>query len=73
MEMLKTAVEYKQDWDRVLAVCIRSGATAPEPVPHPDDVIIDFETGEVRFDGPIDEEQKAACETRRTCIKLSIT
>ena len=37
----------------------------PEPVPHPDDVIIDIETGDVRFDGPVDEEQKAAQEWLR--------
>jgi hypothetical protein len=65
MEMLKTAVEYKQHWGQVLAAHARSGATWPEPVPHPDDVIIDYETGEVRFDGPIDEEQKAAQEWLR--------
>src|SRR3977135_3114470 len=65
MELFATAVEYKQDCSRVLAACARSGATVPEPVPHPDDVIIDFETGEVRFDGPIDEEQKAAQEWLR--------
>jgi hypothetical protein len=60
MEVLKTAVVYKDHWDRVLAERARSGATGPEPVPHPDDVIIDSETGEVRYDGPVNEEQKAA-------------
>jgi hypothetical protein len=64
MEMLKTAVEYKH-WGRVLAARARSGATGPEPVPHPDDVLIDYETGEVRFDGPVDEEQRAAQEWLR--------
>ncbi|MGI8568237.1 MAG: hypothetical protein ACR2KT_03755 [Methylocella sp.] len=58
--MLETAVVYKEHWGRVLAERARSGATGPEPVPHPDDVIIDPETGEVRFDGPVEEEQKAA-------------
>ncbi len=51
---------YKDHWGRVLAERARSGATGPEPVPHPDDVIIDSETGEVRYDGPVEEEQKAA-------------
>jgi hypothetical protein len=60
MEMLETAVVYKDHWGRVLADRARSGATGPEPVPHPDDVIIDSETGEVRYDGPVNEEQKAA-------------
>jgi hypothetical protein len=65
MEMLKTAVEYKENWGPVLAARARNGTTGPVPVPHPDDVIIDFETGEVRFDGPVDEEQKAAQEWLR--------
>jgi hypothetical protein len=60
MEILEPAVVYKDHWSRVLAERARSGATGPEPVPHPDDVIIDSETGEVRYDGPVNEEQKAA-------------
>jgi hypothetical protein len=65
MEMLEYAVVYKDHWGRVLAERARSGATGPEPVPHPDDVIIDSETGEVRYDGPVNEEQKAAEEWLR--------
>jgi Family of unknown function (DUF5681) len=64
-ELLKAAIEYKDNWYRVLAERARTGATGPEPVPHPDDVIIDYETRKVRFDGPIDEEQKAAQEWLR--------
>jgi hypothetical protein len=60
MEMLETAVVYKDHWGRILAERARSGATGPEPVPHPDDVIIDSKTGEVRYDGSVNEEQKAA-------------
>jgi hypothetical protein len=65
MERLKTAIEYKEYWGPILAERARTGATGPEPVPHPDDVLIDYETGEVRFDGPIDEEQKGAHEWLR--------
>jgi hypothetical protein len=43
---------------RLLAERARNGTTGPEPVPHPDDVIIDYNTGEVRIDGPFTEEQK---------------
>jgi hypothetical protein len=60
MEMFNVAVQYKQHWHRVLAERARAGVTGPEPVPHPDDVIIDDITGEVRFTGPIMEEQKQA-------------
>ena len=59
-ELFKIAIEYKEHWGRVLAERARNGTTGPEPVPHPDDVIIDYETLEVRFDGPVDEEQQAA-------------
>jgi uncharacterized protein DUF5681 len=48
MELFTFAVEYKERWGRVLAERARKGTTGPEPVPHPDDVIIDYDTGEVR-------------------------
>ncbi len=60
MELLKTAVDYKEHWHHVLAERARKGTTGPEPVPHPDDVIIDYETGKIRIDGPVEEEQKEA-------------
>ena len=66
MELLKNAVDYKEHWHHVLAERARKGTTGPEPVPHPDDVIIDYDIGEVRFDGPVDEEQKAAQNRVRT-------
>ena len=65
MELFATAVEYKQHWGPVLAERARSGASGPEPVPHPDDVIIDFKRGEVRIDGPVSEQEKAAQEWLR--------
>jgi hypothetical protein len=57
-ELLMVAIEYKENWGRVLADRVRSGATGPVPVPHPDDVNIDYATGEVRIDGPVDEKAK---------------
>lgn len=65
MEMMKAAVEYKHQWVEELAERSRTGATGPEPYPHPDDVIIDPKTGEVRFEGPASEEQHAAQESSR--------
>jgi hypothetical protein len=43
MEFLKAAVDYKKHWHQVLAERARTGTTGPEPVPHPDDVLIDYE------------------------------
>jgi hypothetical protein len=65
MELLKIAIDYKEHWHHVLAERARKGTTGPEPVPHPDDVIIDSETGEVRIDGPVMEEQKEARDQLR--------
>jgi len=45
-QLLKTAIDYKEHWHHVLAERARKGTTGPEPVPHPDEVIIDYETGE---------------------------
>jgi hypothetical protein len=65
MELFATAVEYKAHWGRVLTERARSGATGPEPIPHPGDVIIDSKRGEVRFDGPVSEREWMAGERLR--------
>ena len=65
MELLKAAVDYKEHWHHVLAERAREGTTGPEPVPHPDDVLIDYETGNIRIDGPVMEDQKQARDQLR--------
>lgn len=30
----------------------------PDPIPHPEDIVIDLHTGHVRTDGPLDEREK---------------
>ena len=59
-QLLKTAIDYKEHRHHVLAERARKGTTGPEPVPHPDEVIIDYETGEIRIDGPVMQEQREA-------------
>jgi hypothetical protein len=56
----KAAVAYKERWHHILAERARNGTTGREPVPHPDEVIIDLQTGEVRIEGPVLQEQKEA-------------
>jgi Family of unknown function (DUF5681) len=58
-EWLQTAIEYKADWELELQRRAYLGLTGPEPLPHPDDIVIDFATGEVIIKGPITKEQKA--------------
>jgi hypothetical protein len=65
MELLKAAVEYKEHWGPILAERARNGTTGPEPVPHPDDLIIDYGNGGVRIDGPVMYEQKEAQDQLR--------
>ena len=56
---LAGAIEYKVDWERELDRRRRFGHTGPEPLPHPDDIIIDMRTGEVVIQGPMTKEDKA--------------
>jgi len=65
MELYTAAVEYKEHWHQILAERARTGTTGPEPGPHPDDIIIDPKTGEIRIDGPVVEQDKAAQEALR--------
>jgi hypothetical protein len=62
MELLKAAFDYKEYNTRVLDERERLGISGPEPVPHPDDVNINYGTGEFRIDGPPSPELKEAWE-----------
>ena len=57
---LQSAIEYKLDWEEELERRARLGVTGlPEPLPHPDDIIVDTRTDRVTINGPITKEQKA--------------
>ena len=58
-EFLENAIEYKRDWDRELERHRQLGIQSPDPIPHPDDVIIDMKTGQVKIIGPMTKEDKA--------------
>jgi Family of unknown function (DUF5681) len=62
-EWLKTAIDYKIEWDRELARRKRFGITdAPPPLPHPDHVVIDIRAGTARIIGPATREELAEHE-----------
>lgn len=62
-EWLKTAIDYKIEWDRELARRERFGITdAPPPLPHPDHVVIDLRAGTARIVGPATREEQAEYE-----------
>ncbi len=70
-EWLKTAINYKAEWDEELARRKRFGIEAPPPLPHPDDIIIDMNTGSVRIKGPMTKEDKVRWDQLRD-LKVSI-
>ena len=57
-ELLQEAVQYKEKWEGEIERCRKQGLPEPEPVPHPDDVVINRSTGVVEFHGPVMAEEK---------------
>lgn len=62
--ILENAFEYKQQWTAELERRSRLGIVEPDPIPHPDDIIIDLRSGHVRTDGPLDEVEKRSWDER---------
>ncbi len=58
-EWLDVATTYKVEWDRELERRQRLGIVAPDPLPHPDHIVINYRTGEVAIKGPMTKEEKA--------------
>src|SRR5690606_15759222 len=61
---MENAFEYKQQWTAELERRRRLGIDEPDPIPHPDDIIIDMRTGHVRTDGPLDAREKREWDER---------
>ncbi|MEL7347301.1 MAG: DUF5681 domain-containing protein [Pseudomonadota bacterium] len=59
VEWLETAIEYKVQWERELWRREQLGIThLPDPLPHPNQVRIDLQTGTARVAGPMCEEDR---------------
>ena len=61
-EAFEIIAEYKIEWDRELALRAKLGITGWEPVPHPDQIHIDFDANTFSITGPRTREEKAALE-----------
>lgn len=60
---LETMIEYKNHWDRELDRRARLGITdLPEPLPHPDHVIVNIRAGTAKVIGPFTNEEKVTYE-----------
>ena len=57
-EWLQTAIEYKIGWTDQIEDAKRRGLPLPEPLPHPDHIEIDMNSGEVIIKGPFTPEEK---------------
>ena len=55
---LETFTDYKIKWTDEIERCKRLGLPDPQPLPHPDDVLIDYRKGTFRIAGPITKEEK---------------
>lgn len=64
MEALENFLNYKMKWSEEIGRCERSGLPDPAPLPHPDDVILDFRKGTVSIKGPMTKEEKAEWDKR---------
>ena len=64
-ELFGNALDYKRGWTEEIERCERQGLPVPEPIPRPDDIIIDPRNGEVRILGPQTKEQKAHYDKAR--------
>ena len=56
-EAFGSAIDYKQAWTKELARRDRLGLKLPDPVPHPDDIVIDARTMDVKIKGPMTKEE----------------
>ena len=66
---LQEAIAYKYDWEREIEHCQRRGLPVPQPIPHPDDIRINFNTGAVRITGPFCKEDIPMWERTRERTK----
>jgi len=57
-EYVQTAIEYKLGWEAELERRKLLGITGPDPLPHPDDIIIDRIADTVTLKGPLTREEK---------------
>jgi hypothetical protein len=57
---LGVALDYKIAWERELERRRTLGITGPEPLPHPDHIVIDIPEGKVRVKGPALKGEKVA-------------
>jgi hypothetical protein len=58
LDHLEAMITYKCEWERAIEQARELGRPEPQPIPHPDDIVIDFRSGEAKVCGPMTKEDK---------------
>ena len=58
-DLFETAINYKQVWEDELDRRKHFNITEPDPIPHPDDIVINLRIGTVSIQGPMTKEDLA--------------
>ena len=75
-EHLKTMMEYKCTWEQAIEEAKARGLRVPDPIPHPDDIVIDFIKAKAWDRGPMTKEDKADFDRlleKRDCQQLLVS
>ena len=64
-EHFKALLEYKDFWEQELDRRRRESIVAPDPIPHPDQIVIDVRAGTARIKGPLTKEEKTRLDKYR--------
>lgn len=68
-EWLQTMIKYKTEWEVELERRKLHGITSiSEPLPHPDDIIVDFRRNTLKIHGPMDKRDLADLDLWLTCV-----
>jgi hypothetical protein len=67
--VIDSVLEYKAGWREAFEQYDRAGKARPEPIPHPDEVILDYAAMEVRYNGPTSELQAQRWEEQRERVR----
>lgn len=69
--MLEGALDCKFKWNAEIERCQKPGIEVPRLLPAPDDIVINFRTGEVTTKGPLADREKASYEGIAQCRRAS--
>ena len=71
LNTLRSLYEYKSFWEAIIAQRTGHQVYASDPIPHPDDIIIDPFTGNFRIEGPKDKLDKKSWDDKiQTLVDL---